>query len=192
MLTDFKLKMLNQKASSEKNKPDKIIEHLNLKEGMIVGDIGCGGGFFTHEFSKKVGNEGVVYAIDVDQKSLDFITDNLKKERNKNVKTIIASSNGINLPKESVDLFFLRNVFHHLPEPVEYFKNLKKSLKENGKIAIIDYKNRKFSFTGLFGHYTTKNALIDIMDKAGFHPLENYDFLKDQLFIIFTKKSNSK
>lgn len=188
MLTEFKLKMLNKEASSSKNKPDEIIEHLNLKEGMIIGDIGCGGGFFTHEFSKKVGNEGLIYAIDVDQKSLDFITYNQKEDGNKNVKTIIANSDGINLSEESVDLFFLRNVFHHLPEPMEYFKNLKKALKENGKIAIIDYKNKKFSFTGLFGHYTPENVLLDIMDMAGFRPMENYDFLKDQLFIIFTKK----
>lgn len=188
MLTKYKMRILNKEASSSKNKPDEIIEHLNIKEGITVGDIGCGGGFFTYEFSKRVGDEGIVYAIDVDRKSLELLTDSLKNEGNKNVKTIIATQDGIDLPEESVDLFFLRNVFHHLQEPVEYFEHLKKSLKEDGKIAIIDHKNRKLSFTGLFGHYTPLNVLLDIMDRAGFHPQENYDFLEDQLFIMFHKK----
>jgi len=189
MLTKYKMRMLNKGASSSKNKPDDIIEHLNIKEGMIMGDIGCGGGFFTYEFSKKVGSNGLVYAVDVDQKSLELITENLENEGHKNVKTIIATQEGIDLPDGSVDMFFLRNVFHHLSEPVEYFKHLNRALKEDGKIAIIDYKNRKLSFTGLFGHYTPLNVLLDIMASAGFRPLENYDFLEDQLFIMFTKKN---
>ncbi|MCE5214344.1 MAG: class I SAM-dependent methyltransferase [Methanobacterium sp.] len=188
MLTQFRLKMLNREALSDKNKPYKIIEHLPLKEGMIVGDVGSGGGFFVHEFSRKVGENGQIYAIDVNQKSLNFIEDNLNKEGIKNVKTIKAKPDNIDLPEKSVDLFFLRNVFHHLPEPARYFKNIRKLLKENGKIAIIDFKNKKLSFIGLFGHYTPLNVLIDVMDDAGFYPLEKYDFLPDQLFVVFTKK----
>jgi arsenite methyltransferase len=187
MFTEFRLQMLNREASSPKNKPFNIIECLNIQDGMVVGDIGSGGGYFTHEFSKQVGNDGQVYAIDVNQKSLDYIVKTLEKEEIMNVKTVLANLNGIHLPEKSVDLFFLRNVFHHLPERVEYFKNIKKLLKDDGKIAIIDYEKKGFSFTGLFGHYTPENVLIDMMDKAGFSPFEKFDFLPDQLFIIFGK-----
>jgi arsenite methyltransferase len=189
MLAEFRLKMLNREAVSPKNKPFEILEHLNINEGMTVGDIGSGGGFFIREFSKKVGDQGLAYAIDVNQKSLDFISDNLDREGIKNVKTIKAYPSSIDLPENSIDLFFLRNVFHHLPAQLEYFKNLKKLLKENGKIAIIDFERKKFSFTGLLGHYTPENVLLDIMDKAGFTPLEKHEFLPNQLFIIFNLKS---
>ena len=73
-----------------------------------------------------------------------------------------------------------------------YFKNIKKILKDNGKIAIIDYKKGKLSFTGLFGHYTPENVLLEIMDGAGFHALEKHDFLPDQLFVIFSKEGEMK
>jgi arsenite methyltransferase len=188
MLTDFRLNMLNKEAVSPENKPYEIIEHLNIKEGMIVGDIGSGGGFFVQEFSKEVGDKGLVYAIDVNQKSLDFVKKNLKKEALRNVKTFKANPNNIDLQEKSFDLLFLRNVFHHLPQQVKYFKNLKKLLKENGKIAIIDYNRRKLSFTGLFGHYTPDKLLLDIMDEAGYYNTQKYDFLQDQLFMVFTKK----
>ncbi|AXV37509.1 MAG: class I SAM-dependent methyltransferase [Methanobacteriaceae archaeon] len=189
MLTGFKLRMLNRRASSPKNKPLKIIEKLNIEKGMVVGDVGTGGGYFAIEFSKKVGQKGKVYAIDINKEFLDFISDNIEKKGIKNIEIKLANPYNLNLPGKSVDLFFQRNVFHHLSEPLEYFKNIKKILKDNGRIAIIDYKKKKFSFTGLFGHYTSKNTLIETMDSAGFSPLENFDFLQDQLFIIFESKS---
>jgi ubiquinone/menaquinone biosynthesis C-methylase UbiE len=154
---------------------------------MIVGDIGSGGGYFTREFSRKVGKEGQVYAIDTDQKSLDFIKDHLLKEGIQNVETLRANPNGINLPEKGVNLFFLRNVFHHLPNQVEYFQGIERFLNDDGKIAIIDYNKRKLSFTGLFGHYTPEIVLLDVMKQAGFSLLEKYDFLPDQLFMVFEK-----
>lgn len=83
MLTGFKLRMLNRRASSPKNKPLKIIEKLNIEKGMVVGDVGTGGGYFAIEFSKKVGQKGKVYAIDINKEFLDFISDNIEKKRNK-------------------------------------------------------------------------------------------------------------
>ncbi len=185
MLTKFSLQMLNKEASSPKNKSSAILEHLNIKDGMVVGDIGSGGGYFAYEFSRKVGKDGLVYAIDVKQKYLDFIDLKLEKKGIMNVKTIQANPNGLNLPE--VDLFFLRNVFHHLPHQLEYIKNIKKSLNDMGKIAIIDYNQKKFTFAGFFGHYTPENKLLDIMGGAGFYPVEKHDFLQDQLFMIFGK-----
>jgi ubiquinone/menaquinone biosynthesis C-methylase UbiE len=187
MLTEFRFKMLNREASSPKNKPLKIIEHLNLHDGMVVGDIGSGGGYFTNEFSRKVGMDGQVYAIDTDEKALDFIKNHLLTGDVQNVETLLVNPDGINLPEKSVDIFFLRNVFHHIPNQAEYFKGLEKFLKDDGEIAIVDYNKRKLSFTGLFGHYTSEIALLDIMKQAGFSLQEKYDFLPDQLFMVFEK-----
>lgn len=97
--------------------------------------------------------------------------------------------NGVNLPEKSVDLIFLRNVFHHLKDQEKYFKNIKKILKDDGKIAIIDYNQKSFNLSGLLGHYTPENKLMDIMGRAGFSRLEKFDFLHNQLFITFEKKS---
>ncbi|MDO5836753.1 MAG: methyltransferase domain-containing protein [Methanobacterium sp.] len=188
MLNEFRLKMLNREASSPKNKAKKIIKHLNIQKGHVIGDIGSGGGFFTQEFSREVGSEGQVQAIDIHQNSLDFMGNNLQNEGIQNVQPILAKSEGIKLPENSVDLFFLRNVFHHISNQVEYLQNLKSPLKQDGRIAVIDYNKRKLSLTGLFGHYTSDISLLDRMNQAGFSLLEKHDFLPDQLFMIFEKK----
>ncbi|MCK9151385.1 class I SAM-dependent methyltransferase [Methanobacterium alcaliphilum] len=187
MFNNFMLKLLNREASSSQNKPLEILKNLNLQQGMIIGDIGSGGGYFTSLFSKKVGEDGKVYSIDVNQKSLDFIKNELEKTGITNVELVKGNSNGINLPESSVDLFFMRNVFHHLENQINYFKNLKTLLKEDGKVAIIDYDQRNFSPMGIFGHYTHENDLMDVMTRAGYLKFEKFVFLPKQSFMIFKK-----
>ena len=188
MFDNYKLNMLNKKAASLESRPAEVLKSLDIHNGDIIGDIGTGGGYFTFEFSRKVGKNGRVYAIDTSQKSLAFIEDKSKKEMLNNIKPVLASEKGFLLP-ETTDMFFLRNVFHHLPEPVEYFKNIKQFLKKDGKIVIMDYKKEKSSsFVGIFGHYTPEKTVIDTLKKAGFDVSEKFDFLSKQSFIIFKMK----
>jgi len=184
MFENFRLNMLNREAASSKNKHSEIVKNLNIQKGDKIGDIGSGGGYFTFLFSKEVEENGKVYAIDTNKKALAFIEDSSKNNEMINIKTVLANENGFSLP-DKVDLFFLRNVFHHLPDHVEYFKNIKQFLKKDGKIAIMDYKKSGFSFVGLFGHYTPEETIIDIMEKAGFSVSEKFDFLDNQSFLIF-------
>ena len=187
MFTNFLLKRLNSEAASPKNKPYEIINGLKLHDGEVIGDIGAGGGFFTFEFSRKIGKEGRVYAIDTNQEALEFIDAKSKGMEYNNINTILADVNGLNLP-EKMDLFFLRNVFHHLKEPENYFKGLKPFLKDDGKIAIVDFKKKGLSFIGFFGHFTKEEVMINIMDKLGYGVHEKFDFLDRQSFITFKLK----
>ena len=185
MFENYRMDMLNKRAALPESRPAEVLKSLDIHDGDIIGDIGTGGGYFTFEFSKKVGKKGRVYSIDTNQKSLDFVNNNSNEVNN--IKTILANENGFLLP-EKVDIFFLRNVFHHLPEPVQYFKNLKQFLKEDGRITLIEYKKKGFSFVGLFGHYTPEETIIDMMEKAGFYVSEKFDFLDTQSFMIFKMK----
>lgn len=184
MFSDLRLKILNREAASPKNHPDKIMNNLHINSGDIVGDIGAGGGYFTYRFSRKVGETGRVYAIDTEQKSLDFIADNLKESGITNVKTILGNEYSVSLP-EPVDLFLMRNVFHHLSNPEIFLKNLKQFLKEDGKLAVIDHQKEGFSLSHFIDHFIPEEIIIKTVEKAGFHMTEKYDFLTKQTFIIF-------
>ena len=113
MFENYKLNMLNKKAASSESKPLEVLKSIDIRKGDIIGDIGTGGGYFTFEFSREVGKNGRVYAIDTNQKSLAFIDDKSKKEMISNIKPVLANENGLFLP-ETVDMFFLRNVFQQV------------------------------------------------------------------------------
>ncbi len=187
MFKNFRMNMLNKEASSPKNKSLDIIKNMNIQNGDVIADVGSGGGYFTFKFSNEVGINGKVYSIDTNQKSLEYINDNLKNQKLNNIHTILVDENGLLIP-EKVDTIFLRNVFHHLPEQVEYFKNIKQFLKKDGKIVIIEHKKKGFSFVSIFGHNTPEKVIIDTMNSADYNLYKKLDILPSQSFTIYENK----
>ncbi|MBC8415157.1 MAG: methyltransferase domain-containing protein [Candidatus Cloacimonetes bacterium] len=180
--------MFNRKASDPKNKPDKIIEAISLKPGQNIADMGSGGGYFSLRFAKIVGEEGKVYAVDTNSHLLDFVKKSAKVKGLDNVIPITASGDSLDIPEKSLDFIFMRNVTHHLKNRTKYFEDLKKYLKSEGKIIVIEYSQGKlFSFQGIFGHYVLKEIIQQELKKAGYIFKKKFDFLPDQHFTIYSK-----
>jgi arsenite methyltransferase len=178
-MANLRAEMFNRRASG--GRPDKILWALALKNGQKVADIGSGGGYFTWRFAEAVGPKGKVYAVDTDEKFLDFVMEGAKKKGLKNVERVFIKD-GVPAIPEKIDLVFMRNVYHHLQDRVDYFKKLALILRPDARIAIIDYSKRRF------GHYTAKEVIMGEMDKAGYQVSEVFDFLPGQSFAIFSKK----
>jgi len=189
-MTNLQAEMLNKKASDPKNKPDQIIEAIALKHGQSIADIGSGGGYFSLRFAKMVGKEGRVYAVDIKPEFLEYVKNSAREEGLDNVIPMLVSRDKLDLPEKGLDLIFMRNVTHHIPNRVEYFKSLKRFLKPNGRIAIIEYKKGKiFTFRRLFGHYVPKETIIQEMEEAGYLLKREFDFLPEQHFTIYAVKN---
>ena len=184
-----KAKMFNRKASRKKSKSDLVIKTLSLKKGDKIADIGSGGGFFVRKFAEIVKNEGHVYAIDTNTQFLKFIELDAKQNNIRNISVINSKDDDPNLPKETLDYIFLRNVYHHLSNRIKYFQILGKGLKKNGEIIIIEHNGKGFlNFNKVFGHYIKPDLIKNEMNKAGYDIKKEYDFIKQQSFIIFKKK----
>jgi len=181
-----KARMFNKRASDPKNKPDRILDALGLKKGQEIADIGSGGGYFSLRFAKLVGKEGRVYAVDTNSEFLEFVRKEAEERSLDNIKPTLVGRNGLVLSKRSLDWIFLRNVYHHLPNRVEYFRNLRGLLKPGGRIAIIEYKRRGFfSFHRIFGHYVPQEIIAKEIEEAGYRVERKFDFLPEQSFTIF-------
>lgn len=182
------MRILNQEAASQD--AQEILRVLEVKEGDQIADIGSGGGYFTLEFAKKVGSTGRVYAVDIKPKYLEYVRIQAKEEGIDNVVLVLAKRDRVELPENSLDLIFCRNVFHHLKEPSKYFFNLKKSLKTDGRVAIIDYKPKfGFAFVSFFRHYTPEEVIKSEMKKGGYFLVKSFAFLPAQSFYFFTANS---
>ena len=187
-----KAKMFNKKASKKKFKSNKVIETLTLKKGFKIADIGSGGGFFTIKFAQIVGDKGHIYAIDVNLDFLDYIKSQSLKYNLKNITTLHSEDDKPQLPKEKLDYIFLRNVYHHLPNRINYLEDLGKSLIDKGKIVIIEHNGSGYlNFNRLFGHNVKPDIIINEMKKAGYVIDNQYFFIRQQSFNIF-KKSKRK
>jgi len=185
----FKAKMFNRKAADPKNKPDQILEPLALQLGQNVADIGAGGGYFSLKFAETVGEKGRVFAVDTNPEFLEFIRKNAKEKELDNVETVLVTQDSLTLPERSLDLVFMRNVTHHIPNRVKYFRKLKPFLKPKGRIAIIEYRRGgRFGFRRISGHYVPREIIIEEMKEAGYRSKEDLDFLPEQSFTILSSK----
>ncbi len=135
--------MAQERAQAELDAP-KIVEVLELKPGMTVGDVGSGGGAMTVVLGKWIG-PGRVFATDITPHALRWTREYVKKEGLNNVTVIEGAAVATNLPDACCDAVFLRHVYHHITEIDAFNKSLYASLKPGGLLAIIDFEARKGS-----------------------------------------------
>jgi hypothetical protein len=80
----------------------------------------------------------------------------------------------------------MRNVHHHLPNRIEYFKNLREALKPDGQVAIIEHEGKGFlNLFRLFGQFTPQETIDEEMTTDGFQAIKHHDILTKQSFTIF-------
>jgi len=133
---------LNPKRPSWEN-TQKILDNLGIRNGEKVADIGCGSGFFTDKFSRMVGSEGKVYALELKDEHIATLQAYLDQEHIHNVDTIKGREDMIELP-EQVDKMFMCSLYHVMYGVVAdkdrdaYLKSLTKWLKPNGELIIVD------------------------------------------------------
>lgn len=190
MATIYKLmaKIFNHKAAAPGSKSGEIISMLRIKKGYSIADIGSGGGYFTLEFARRAGKKGKVYAVDTNRHFLKYIAKSAEREEITNITTVWAD-NLDSIPLGSLNMVFLRNVYHHIPAPEDYFDKLRNYLRKDGRVVIVDYKRRKgVSIHRLFGHYVDEGEVETSLKSAGYKLVKKYSSLPDQEFLVFELK----
>jgi len=163
-----------------------VIEVLAIQNGWQIGDLGAGGGYYAYRFAEETGPSGKVFAADINQEFLEGIDQTAKDKGLSNIHIILSSSDDSKFEEKSLDLIFTRNVFHHIDNKNQYMKKLVHKLKDDGKIALIDYK--KESSSSPPGHNVSRDEILSSIEGTGLVIEKEYDFLDKQYFYIFKKQ----
>ncbi len=174
-------------AQAEALSPEILFQIIGDIRGKIIGDIGSGGGYFAMEFARRIGPLGFVHAIDVNARNLKHIDKLISRYEISNMDTLLSPVDSIPLARDSVDMFFNRNAFHHIREPEGYFRKLLPVLKPGGRIVIIDYKPGRFSLRQLLRHWSAPETIVEMMKNAGYDHVSTHNVYNDQSFNIFRK-----
>ncbi|MEX5216040.1 MAG: class I SAM-dependent methyltransferase [Nitrospiraceae bacterium] len=168
--------------------PKAVVEKLAITPHAQVADIGAGGGYFTWYLAGATGPSGRVYAVDIDDTGLDIIKKEMNVRGITNVVPIRAEPHDAKLP-EPVDLVFSCDAYHHMDDRVAYFRSLARSLKANGRVAILDFHPHGF-FSGLLGHGIAKEEVLREMEAAGYRRTQDFNLIESQHFQIFSKRDS--
>ncbi|MBM3461733.1 MAG: methyltransferase domain-containing protein [Armatimonadetes bacterium] len=93
---------------------DEYGDFMKLREGDRVADIGCGTGWFSIAFARRVGPRGRAYAVDINPGVLPFVEEVARAWGVNNVVTVCSRFDDICLPPESVNHVFLFPTYHYI------------------------------------------------------------------------------
>ena len=153
--------------------PEANIERFNLEPGMLVADLGAGGGGYTIPSAKAVGRRGAVYAVDVQQELLSRIKNTANREGLNNVETVwgdIETLGGSGLLEETVDAVIVSNILFLVEKKNILMQEISRILKRNGKVLVVDWKD---SFGGL-GPVT--ESIVSLQETKDLFEKHNFSF----------------
>lgn len=130
--------------------PDKIVGYFGLAEGMRAADFGSGAGYFTILMAKRVGDSGVVTAVDILDSSLETLRAKANLGGLGNIQTVRADLGvfgSSSLAENSQDTVLVANILFQNTDKRPIILEAQRVLKPSGSLIVIDWRKG----TGGFG-----------------------------------------
>jgi precorrin-6B methylase 2 len=180
---------LERPQREAEERPDVLVDALALMPGEAVADIGAGTGYFTWRMARRVGKNGRVYAVEIQQEMLDLLMANMKKRGVDDVVTpVLGAVDTPKLPPGSVDTILLVDVYHEFDHPFEMTEAMINALRSGGRLVFVEYRGEDPSVPIKPLH---KMTIDQVRKEMSVHPVKferTLTMLPQQHVIIFRKK----
>ena len=180
------LSIFDTPGRDERLQVKQIMNVLDVAPGKNVADIGAGSGWFTVRAAKRITDSATVYAVDINPKALQYISERAQKDQLKNVKTVLGKPDNPELPPDSVDSVLLLKTYHEVAEPVALLRNLRAALRPDARVGIIDRDGNGED------HGVDKKVVMHEASEAGYRLVGEHDDLvkgdKMDYFLVFAAK----
>jgi len=131
--------MTNAMTKWEREEGVKFLKKIGIKTGQIVLDFGARVGHYSIPAAITVGKNGLIFAVDKEQKELDELSRKAKRLNLKNIKTV-RTSGGVTLDfkDETMDVVLLFDVLHCLKkaEREKLYIEIHRVLKQDGFLSV--------------------------------------------------------
>jgi predicted methyltransferase len=179
-------------SRDQQEKPRELVASLGITAGMAVADIGTGPGYILPFLSEPVGPRGRVLAEDIYPDFLEAARHRAESLHLPNVTLVLGTETDPKLPAASLDLAFLLDVYHHFNYPGPMLAHLRDSIREGGRLAIVDYYRRRDAMPSndALEHIRAEQPeVIKEVEAAGFRLLSKHDHIPDSQYVLIFRKS---
>ena len=179
---------LERTERMDEERPDLVLNALDLKPGMTVADIGAGTGYYTWRIAQRIGAAGTVYAVDVQPEMIKALEQQMSRRGIANVKAVPGTPADPKLPRNSLDLALMVDVYHEFEQPYEMLAAIVGALKPGGRVAFVEFRGNDPKVPIKPLHTMTEEQ---VRREAGAHALEWIRTTRDlpwQHVIVFRKQ----
>lgn len=169
---------------------DEVMGLLELEPGMAVADIGAGTGFFSMLFAREVGPSGKVYALDITPKFVEHIEKTAGELGLHNVESRLNPVDSTGLEKNSIDVAFIADTYHHFEYPYKMLASIKEALRPGGRVVLVDLER----IEGVTGEFVLnmvragKGTFTDEFKNAGFELIDEVPFTEEDYILRFKER----
>jgi ubiquinone/menaquinone biosynthesis C-methylase UbiE len=165
--------------------PDRALDAVGVAKNQVVADVGCGNGYFTWRLAERVGKGGKVYAVDIQPGMLQQLRRNLDARGISNVTPVLGTLDDPRLPESTLDLILLVDVYHEFSEPQKMLAAMRKALKPDGRLVLLEYRKEDPSIPIRPEHKMSEKEVRAELEPEGFRFEKNLATLPRQHILVF-------
>jgi precorrin-6B methylase 2 len=179
---------LNRPERESEENPTKCIEALELRGGEVIADLGAGSGYYSFRLAAKVGEKGKILAVEIQDEMIAELKKRIAKDKIANVETIKCTEKDPMLPEGAVDLVIMVDVYHELAFPYEVMTAIRKALKPDGRVVLVEYRKEDPKVPIKEVHKMSEEQIKKEMAVVGLSHAKTVGTLPWQHIAIFSKK----
>lgn len=170
---------------------ENMMKFCNVQPGEKIADIGCGGGYFTWQFSKMVGESGKVYATEINEGAISYLKEFVEQKQIANIQPLVVKMNDTGLEEGSVDTIYLCSAYHAVYiTDIEYVKDafiasIHRALKKGGRLIIVDNAVTEPGVPPYYGPGIRPELVIAQLNHYGFHLVDRWQEVPQRFALIF-------
>ena len=171
-------------------RPDQIMDALNIAEGSVVAELGAGSGWFTIRLARRVGPNGRVYAEDIQPQMIEVIKRRVPRENlsYNNVETRLGTAVDPKLPIGKLDAVLISDAYHEMEHPVALLRNAALALKPDGRLGIVEFNMAGGGPGPDMDERVDPERVIREANEAGLRLIARPELLRYQYILVFAKQ----
>jgi ubiquinone/menaquinone biosynthesis C-methylase UbiE len=169
--------------------PDAALDAIGIAKGATVADIGAGVGYFTWRLATRIGPQGKVYAVDIQQGMLDQLRRNMAERKLANYEAVLGAADDPRLPAGRIDLALLVDVYHEFSQPQKMLHKIRASLAPDGRMVLLEYRKEDPQVPILPAHKMSVAEVKAEIEPEGFRLEKTLENLPRQHILIFRKNA---
>jgi SAM-dependent methyltransferase len=177
---------LERSEREEEENTTKLLKNMNIQLVDTIADIGAGSGYHVFKMAP-MAESGQIYAVDIQTEMLSAMATKKEAGPNKNITLVQGDEKSVNLPENSVDKVLMVDVYHEFNFPLEMIQSIKKAMRPDAQLYLIEYRGEDTSVPIKELHKMTEAQAVKEMKAAGLQLEKNIANLPWQHCMVFVK-----